>query len=130
MLLVLFPLFAGAAGLGDGAPEFRLKDLEGRKRTLADLREGGPILLNFGSVFCASCQEALRRLEEVRRELGPRGLRVAAVNLDPPKAARAVQSVVRGSAQGIPWSWTALAPWLRRMGWSRFPTWCWWTPQG
>jgi peroxiredoxin len=75
------------------APGFELVDLDGRSWTLEELRGGGPLLLDFGSVFCAQCQDALRWLETARQEYGPRGLAVAAVNVDGPKAARAVATV-------------------------------------
>ena len=88
--------------MGDRAPEFRLKDLAGKERTLAELRHGGPIVLDFGSVYCASCQEVLRRLETLRREQKPGGLRVAVVNVDPPWAEKVVQSVIKGLRAGYP----------------------------
>ena len=46
--LMTLPLLAGAAAVGDRAPEFRLKDLEGKERSLSDLRQGGAIVLDFG----------------------------------------------------------------------------------
>ncbi|MBI5445067.1 MAG: TlpA family protein disulfide reductase [Deltaproteobacteria bacterium] len=102
LLAVLLPLLAGAVAVGDQAPEFRLKDLEGRERSLSDLREGGAIVLDFGSVYCASCQEVLRRLEALRREQKPGGPRVAVVNVDPPWAEKVIQSVMKGLRAGYP----------------------------
>lgn len=97
-------LSAVAAGPepGEAAPVFSLPDLEGRAWTLEDLGQDGPVLLDFGSVFCAACQEALRWLETARREFGPRGLAVAAVNVDGAKAARAVATVTRSLEVGYP----------------------------
>jgi peroxiredoxin len=102
VLLALLPLLAGAAAVGDQAPEFRLKDLDGKERSLSDLRQGGAIVLDFGSVYCASCQEVLRRLEALRREQKPGGPRVAVVNEDPPWAEKVVQSVMRELRAGYP----------------------------
>jgi peroxiredoxin len=90
------------AGTGAAAPGFELVDLDGRTWTLEELRGGGPLLLDFGSVFCAQCQEALRWLETARQEYGPRGLAVAAVNVDGPKSARAVATVTASLAAGYP----------------------------
>ncbi|MBI5443798.1 MAG: TlpA family protein disulfide reductase [Deltaproteobacteria bacterium] len=87
---------AWALGVGDVAPDFRLKDLEGRERTLSELRQGASLLLDFGSVYCVSCQETRRGLERFRRKGKSRGIRVVAVNVDPPKAAKASRSVARG----------------------------------
>lgn len=92
----------GEALLGVPAPSFVLDDLAGRTWTLEDLRGGGVLLLGFGSVFCAACQETLSQLEATRREFGPRGLRIAAVNVDGAKAARAVTTVTRRLEVGYP----------------------------
>lgn len=90
------------AAPGQAAPGFELTDLDGRRWTLEELRGGGPLLLDFGSVFCAQCQEVLRWMETVRQEYGPRGLAVAVVNVDGPKAARAVGTVTRSLGAGYP----------------------------
>jgi peroxiredoxin len=101
-LFLLWSVRAWALGVGDPAPEFRLKDLEGRERTLSELRQGRPLLLDFGSVFCVSCQETLRGLERLRRGKEARGIRVVAVNVDPAKNAKAVRAVARGLRLSFP----------------------------
>ncbi|GAB4285501.1 MAG: hypothetical protein Kow0092_39550 [Deferrisomatales bacterium] len=100
----LCPAWAAEAGPspGEAASGFSLEDLEGRVWTLEDLRRDGPVLLDFGSVFCAACQEALRWLEQARQTFGPRGLAVAAVNIDGAKAVRAVATVIRSLEVGYP----------------------------
>jgi len=46
-------------GVGDPAPPFRLRDLDGRPVALAELLAEGPLLLVFGDARCESCDAAL-----------------------------------------------------------------------
>lgn len=65
--------------------DFRLADVDGRERTLADWR-GKLVLLYFGFVQCPDvCPTALTRAVETRRLLGPDGdkLQVIFVTVDP-----------------------------------------------
>jgi protein SCO1/2 len=65
--------------------EFRLKDAQGRERTIADYR-GRVVLLHFGFTQCPdACPTALARAAQVRAMLGKDGdlLQVLFVTLDP-----------------------------------------------
>jgi methylamine dehydrogenase accessory protein MauD len=51
--------------VGEVAPEFRLPDLEGETRTLADLRaEGKPVILLFSDPSCGPCTALLPQIGE------------------------------------------------------------------
>jgi protein SCO1/2 len=71
-----------------GAPygrDFRLTDVDGQERTLADYR-GKLVLLYFGFVQCPDvCPTALTRAVETKRLLGPDGdrLQVIFITVDP-----------------------------------------------
>lgn len=101
-LILASVAFAQALEIGQGAPDFRLRDIDGTHRTLAELRGSGALLLDFGSVFCFNCQETLSLLEEIRRAPAAFRLRVAAVNLDPAESASAVKAIARGIELGYP----------------------------
>lgn len=80
------PVFLGmdvtGAGFGRG---FRLRDPDGRERTLADFR-GKAVMVFFGFTQCPDvCPTALTRAVEVKRLLGSDGdrLQVLFVSLDP-----------------------------------------------
>lgn len=60
----------GTVTVGRAAPPVTGEDLEG-KPVSADAFKGRPVLLDFGSIFCPSCQETLRemkRLEDAYRD--------------------------------------------------------------
>ncbi len=80
------PRFHGIDLTGaDYARDFRLRDADGRERTLADFR-GRAVLVFFGFTQCPDvCPTALSRAAEVRRLLGDDGprLQVVFVTVDP-----------------------------------------------
>lgn len=69
----------GAARVGDQAPDFILKDLEGRDVRLSDLR-GHPVLINFWATWCPPCRFEMPALEAVYREYKDEGLVILGVN--------------------------------------------------
>jgi len=71
----------GRAGetMADRAPDFTLKDLQGRSFTLSENR-GKPVLLVFGATWCPYCVEEIPRLKDIFAKYGPQG--VAVVNID------------------------------------------------
>lgn len=74
---VLNPVDAGSR-----APDFRAKVLGGAQvRSLADYK-GQVLILNVWATWCLPCREELPSLEQLYREYGPEGLRLAAVSID------------------------------------------------
>jgi len=67
------------------APEFRVRDLDGREVSLAALRERGPVLLDFWATWCEPCRAALVELQAWSERYGPDGLTVVAVSVDGPR---------------------------------------------
>jgi peroxiredoxin len=52
---------------GTPAPDFELKDLDGKSHRLSDLR-GKPVLIVFSDPDCGPCQQLAPKLEELHRE--------------------------------------------------------------
>ena len=71
----------GKAGeaIVDRAPDFVLKDLQGRVFKLSENR-GKPVLLVFGATWCPYCVQEIPRLKEMFAKYTPQG--VAIVNID------------------------------------------------
>ena len=79
-------LSAGAAQaktlqVGDVAPDFRLKLVDGSTVSLVDLR-GQVVVLNFWATWCVPCRKELPLLDSYYRAQQPHGLRVYAVTTE------------------------------------------------
>jgi peroxiredoxin/outer membrane lipoprotein-sorting protein len=77
-----------AAMTGTEAPDFTLKDVDGRSVDLKSYR-GKVVLVDFWATWCPPCQEEMPHLEQMHRELRDKGLVV--LGLDVGEAAETVR---------------------------------------
>jgi cytochrome c biogenesis protein CcmG/thiol:disulfide interchange protein DsbE len=92
---VLAVAFAGvvnasfAAGIGDPAPAFALRDAHGDTLSLERLR-GQVVYVDFWASWCGPCRRSFPWMNEMQRRYGGRGLTIVAINVDknPTDAAR------------------------------------------
>jgi len=84
-LVGLLPFLAGAAppAPGSNAPDFQLKDLQGKPVRLSTLR-GKTVVLHFWATWCPHCLAEMPLLENAGQELTARGAQVLAINLGEP----------------------------------------------
>jgi thiol-disulfide isomerase/thioredoxin len=68
--------------IGDLAPGFTLKDLQGESISLSDFR-GKVIILDFWASWCPPCRYSMPHLNEIGQRYQDEGLVVVAVSLDP-----------------------------------------------
>ena len=77
-------LFGAGGGLkeGDPAPIFCGQTTDNQKIDFAQLKGKKIVLLDFWSIYCASCIEEMPRLSELHNDFKDKGLVVIGVNLD------------------------------------------------
>lgn len=63
------------------APEFRVKDLNGRTLSLASLK-GKVVIVDFWATWCPPCRLEIPTLNELQARYGERGLEIIAISLD------------------------------------------------
>lgn len=68
--------------VGDKAPVFEVKDVNGTPYSLKDQLGEKIIVLNFWSFFCEPCRRALRDLNDIHRGYNLKGVSVVAVSLE------------------------------------------------
>ena len=84
---VPIPGQTGSFLLNRPAPDFELKDLDGEKVRLADLR-GRPVLLSFWASWCGPCRRELPGLSALYKQYKDKGLVILGVNDEGKSTAR------------------------------------------
>lgn len=80
--LILFgAISAQAVSVGELAPDFQGKTLEGKDFRLADYK-GEPILLKIGTTWCPSCREQTKSIDSMHEYLAEKGVRFVDVFID------------------------------------------------
>lgn len=82
--------------------DITLPTLEGDDVTLTAATEGDLFVLPFFATWCAPCRSQLAELDEVYRELAPRGLQVYAINVDAPDSQARVPAYVQQANYDFP----------------------------
>jgi peroxiredoxin len=75
-----------AVRVGDEAPNFRLRDLDGNLTSLSQFR-GKVVLLNFWATWCGPCRVEMPAMEQLYRTSSRREFQILAVSTDPQGAA-------------------------------------------
>ena len=100
---------AGAGGPGGGstsatpghAPDFALRDLDGRTVRLSDFR-GQVVLVSFWATWCSPCAAEQPQLEKLWRSYKDQGFVVLAVSMDGPETVAEVAPMVRSRGLTFP----------------------------
>jgi peroxiredoxin len=77
----LEPPTAAEVAVGQPAPEFQLKTLDGKTAKLSDYK-GKAVLLNFWATWCEPCKIEMPWLVEFNKQYGPQGFTVLGVAMD------------------------------------------------
>ncbi|GBF30790.1 thiol-disulfide oxidoreductase ResA [bacterium MnTg04] len=84
LICLLLPLTnaAGVTGMvGQPAPDFALKSLDGENLRLSEFR-GEVVMINFWATWCGPCRQEMPLLEELYRRYKKVGFRLLGVNID------------------------------------------------
>src|SRR5512135_722778 len=87
MLLVVRPagaFFGGGGGIKEGvdAPMFTGQTIDNQQLNFAQMKGKKVVILDFWSIYCASCIEEMPKLTAIYNEFKDKGLVVIGVNLD------------------------------------------------
>ncbi|WP_240795432.1 thiol-disulfide oxidoreductase ResA [Aquibacillus halophilus] len=70
-------------GVGDQAPNFELKQMNGDKQSLTlDELKGKGVMLNFWATYCKPCEEEMPYMEALYPEYKDKDVEIVAVSLD------------------------------------------------
>lgn len=80
---------------GAAAPDFVVKDLDGKDVTLSSLK-GSVVLVNFWATWCPPCKEEIPSMIKLNRAMAGKPFRMLAISIDE-GGKDAVQSFFKGS---------------------------------
>ncbi|MCB2203626.1 TlpA family protein disulfide reductase [bacterium] len=80
-LALLFTSMTLSAQVGKQAPEFSLKDKDGKVYSLESLK-GKVVVLNFWATWCPPCKAEIPDLKRVYDKYGEKGVEILGVSLD------------------------------------------------
>ncbi len=88
------------AVVGKPAPDFVVRDLNGRETRLSDLR-GNVTLVNFWATWCPPCREEVPSMAALNRLMTGRPFRMLAISIDE-GGKETVQSFFKGAGVELP----------------------------
>lgn len=83
----LIIVFAATAIMAQEAPQFTLKDINGRTVRLRDYR-GKVVLINFWATWCPPCRAEMPELVRLQREHAGQGLQIIGITYPPENKTR------------------------------------------
>jgi len=105
-LLVLLALglnLYGGISVGDKAPNFKLKTLDGTKSYSLNRLRGKVVLVNLWASWCKGCQKEMPEFVKLQKSY-KKGFKLVTINVDddPKKGEKFLKSVAQKTAQKIP----------------------------
>jgi peroxiredoxin len=70
-----------STGASGDAPNFKLRDLNGKTVQLADFK-GRPVVLDFWATWCQPCRDSIPGMEKLHQDFAGKGLVILAISLD------------------------------------------------
>ena len=81
-LLLILPFNVLAISVGDTAPSFKARTIDGSKSLDLEEYRGKVVLLDFWASWCPPCLKSLPKYNDLRREIGTANFEIVAVNVD------------------------------------------------
>ena len=93
-------LLGGAATAGEPAPDFSLRDINGKEVSLSS-QKGKVVLVNFWAPWCGPCKLEMPHLDKMDRELEAKGFEVISISTDDARAASKVKPLIKRGGYGF-----------------------------
>lgn len=80
--ILTLPFSVSAISVGDTAPSFKARTIDGKKSVALEDYRGKVVLLDFWASWCPPCLKSLPLYDDLRRELGTTDFEIVAINVD------------------------------------------------
>ena len=79
------------------APDFSIRDIQGKRIQLTELLKQGPVLIDFWALWCIPCRKKLPHLQTFYNRYKEKGLIVLTINEDDPSNESKVKPFIKGN---------------------------------
>ena len=93
-------LLGGSASAGEPAPDFSLRDINGKEVSLSSYK-GKVVLVNFWATWCGPCKLEMPHLDKMDRDLEAKGFEVISISTDDARAASKVKPIIKRGGYGF-----------------------------
>jgi len=100
-ILIFFVLIANVFA-EDKLPDTFLKDLNGKKVSVHDYLDGGPLLISFWFLACEPCKKEMKFLDEYHQKYSDSGFKVLSINTDNSRTINRVKPFVKSKKYTFP----------------------------
>ena len=99
---IVFSLVVAAspALAGEVAPDFTLRDIDGKEVKLASFK-GKVVMVNFWATWCGPCKIEMPHLDKMDREFESKGFEVISISTDDARAASKVKPLIKRGGYGF-----------------------------
>ena len=91
---------AGSAMAGEVAPDFTLRDIDGKEVKLSTFK-GKVVMVNFWATWCGPCKIEMPHLDKMDREFEDKGFEVISISTDDARAASKVKPLIKRGGYGF-----------------------------
>ncbi|MCH8012762.1 MAG: TlpA family protein disulfide reductase [Candidatus Marinimicrobia bacterium] len=95
VFLILFLISNFLFSQTNQLPNLSIRMMDGKKTTVDNLLQDGPILIDFWALWCAPCLKAMRHLDEFQSKYVDKGFNVLMINLDTERSRSKVRSYIK-----------------------------------
>jgi peroxiredoxin len=90
-----------AEAVGEAAPVFSLRDIDGKQVSLGDFKDK-VVLINFWATWCQPCQVEMPHLQKMHMEFADQGFVVLSISIDEARSASMVKPLIRKNGYTFP----------------------------
>ena len=100
--ILIFVVLIANVFAEDKLPDTFLKDLNGKKVSVHDYLDGGPLLISFWFLACEPCKKEMKFLDEYHQKYSESGFKVLSINTDNSRTINRVKPFVKSKKYTFP----------------------------
>ena len=100
--ILIISILVASLFADDKLPDTFLKDLNGKKVSVHEYLDGGPVLISFWFLACEPCKKEMKFLDEYHQKYSDSGFKVLSINTDNSRTINRVKPFVKSKKYSFP----------------------------